>query len=135
MNPELQQIIDLTVHYKWWALATLVIGLIVRLLKDDTKLPTFPAKWRSLLAIFLGIVAGVIDKIASGTSYKHAMLGGLIASFVSIVGHDVFIEGIRNGKEIPLPRALLDKSNLVPPPIAEPESQKDKDQGESNESK
>lgn len=111
MTPELQKIVDLVVDNKWLPVGSLIIGLIIRLFKDDTKFPTVPPRVRTLLALILGTIAAVIDKISTGTSYEKALLWGIVAASISIIGHDLFIEGVRNGKEIPLPKALLKKSN------------------------
>lgn len=101
-----QQIIDLAVAHKWLALAAVIIGLFVRLLKSDNAFPlTIPdawKKWKPAVAIGLGLLAGVLDKIATGTPWRDAMIAGLITGLIPVIGHQVGIEWLRDGKEIPV---------------------------------
>ena len=141
MTPELQQIVDLAVSNKWLPVGSLTIGLIVRLFKDDTKFPTVPPRARALLAIILGVIASVIDKISTDSSYNHALTWGIIAASISIISHDLFIEGVRNGKEIPLPKVLLKKpipsiTGTEEPNNLQVSQKRDKERtGETDESK
>lgn len=95
---------DMASRGQWIPLASLAIGLIVRLLKSDTKLPIdVPPRLRSPLALVLGMVAAVLDRVATGVTWKVAILSGIVASVFAIVGHDTFIMSLRGGKEIPVP--------------------------------
>lgn len=89
----------------WIGLSALVIGLLVRLLKSDTPLPfSIPAKWRPVAAIALGLLSGVLHALSTGTPWRDALVGGLSAGMVAIVGHDVGIESIRGGVELGAPK-------------------------------
>lgn len=97
-------LVALLVSHKWVAASAVAIGLVVRLLKSDTKIPiNIPAAYRTWIALGLGIVSGVLDKIANGTPWKDAIVGGLGAAFTAIVGHEMLIESMRGGREIPVP--------------------------------
>jgi len=118
-SPPLDQIFSLVQDNKWWALAVLLIGLVIRLLKSDGPIPIeIPPKWRAPLAAFLGIVAGVIDKIATGTAWKNALLGGLLAAAMAAFGHDIFIASARDGRELGESKKAHEKrkASLPPPP-------------------
>lgn len=126
MDPHavLEQSIDLVRDNKWWALAALLIGFVVRMLKSDGPIPiTLPAKWRPWLAVGLGIVAGVVEKISTGTPWKNAIVGGLVAAFVAISGHQLFVESARGGREIGESKENFTKRSLRPPPMP-PEEKK-----------
>src|SRR5574338_298624 len=112
MQPD--QLIALVIAHKWIAVAAVLIGAIVRALKQDTPIPiTIVAKYRPWLALGLGQVSGVLQALSTGTPWKEALVGGLVSSVVAILGHDLVIESMRNGKELgapkvpPLPVLLL----------------------------
>ena len=101
----MDQFIALLAAHKWIALAAIVIGAVVRLLKSDGPIPlTVPSRWRPVLAVVLGVIAGVFDKVASGGAWTQAILGGLLAALTAISSHDVVIEGLRGGKELGAPK-------------------------------
>lgn len=88
--------------HKWLLVSALVITAIVRLLKSDTPLPfniVIPARWRGWAAVGLGIAAGVLNAVTSGTPWKTAMLQGVGAALTAILGHELVVEGLRNGRE------------------------------------
>lgn len=97
--------VDLIAQHKWVGLAALVIGLIVRLMKEDTRFPPFAlaARWRPMLALGLGIASGVLQATSTGTPWRDAILGGLVSGVVAISGHEAIVESIRNGKDVSLP--------------------------------
>jgi hypothetical protein len=100
MTPE--QLADLIAQGKWIAVLAFVVGLFVRLSKEDVtwfKI-NVPAQYRAWAAIVLGIVGGVIDKVAAGTAWVPAILAGLLAAVTAIMGHELVVEGIRGGREI-----------------------------------
>lgn len=102
----MDHIVDLALDHKWIGLAALVIGAVVRVLKIDAP-PHWlvvPSRWRPILALALGLVAGVLDKVSSGAAWMPAILGGLLAAVTAIASHDVVIEGLRGGKEIGAPK-------------------------------
>lgn len=98
---------------KWWALAALVIGTVVRLSKLDVRwFPNVDARWRPAFAALLGVALGGLDKIVAGETWQQALTWGLSASAAAILGHVFFIESARGGKELPMPGAI------PPPPAA-----------------
>lgn len=113
MDP--QQLSDLIVQKKWIALMALIIGLIVRLLKSDTKIPIdIPPQYRVWLALGLAPIAGAFTKWAAGTTWTTAMVEGFVAAVFAIVGHNVVIDSMRGGKEFVVPG--LTKENTPPGP-------------------
>jgi hypothetical protein len=112
MDPN--QLGDLIVQHKWVAVAALVIGLIVRVLKSDTTIPiVVPPLWRSWLALGLGVVSGVLEKVSTGVTWTSAIVDGLVAGVLAIIGHETIIEGLRGGKELPIPGLMT--SPEIPP--------------------
>lgn len=96
--------------HAWLPLSAFGIGLVVRLLKSDTVLPiNIPPKYRLWLALGLGVVAGVLDKAAQGIDWPTAIVGGLVAGGMAVIGHDGIVESLRGGKEIPMPASLMVK--------------------------
>jgi len=94
-------LIALILENKWWGVAALFIGGCVRLMKSDGPIPiTVPARWRPWLALVLGAAAGVFEKLNAGVSWKQALVGGFLAAFIAISGHQLFIESARNGREL-----------------------------------
>jgi hypothetical protein len=115
-----QTILDLISKHQWIGLAALIIGFLVRLMKDDTRFPPFaiPARWRPWAALGLGVVSGVLQAVSTGTAWKDALLGGLVSAFAAIAGHDAIVNGVLGGREVPMPAALTRKSS--PPPALDP---------------
>lgn len=113
-----QQVVDLVSQHKWFALAAMAIWAIVRLLKHDGPIPiNIPAKYRAPLALGLGVIAGVIDKIASGTPWRTALVGGLFAGFAAISGHDIVTHSLRGGREVGESKENFVKRSMRPPPM------------------
>jgi len=114
MDPK--ALLALAQQHKWFALAALVIGLVVRLLKSDGPIPiNVPAKYRAWLAVGLGIVAGVLDMIGAGTAWKEALLGGILAAFAAISGHQLVVESLRSGREVGESKPAF-RTRSTPPP-------------------
>lgn len=104
-DAELKALAELSLDRKWLAATALLIGLVVRVLKSDIKLtPTIPSRWRPWLAIGLGVVAGVLDAMVRGTMWKKAIAEGVVAAVMAMVGHDLFIAGLRGGRELGQPK-------------------------------
>jgi hypothetical protein len=111
MDP--QPYLDLIERHEWPALAALIIGLIVRLLKEDTRFPpfAFPARWRPFFALGLGALSGALQAVSTGTPWGEALLGGVISGALAIAGHGAIVDALRNGRDVPL-------FKLVKPPEA-----------------
>lgn len=84
------------------ALAAVAIGLVVRLAKAGQipALARVPARWRPLLVLVLGQVAGAVEAAARGMSWREAIVRGLVASAIAALGHGCIIEGLRDGREV-----------------------------------
>jgi len=108
---------NLIADRKWVAVAAVVIGLIVRLLKTDSKLPIdVPPQLRVWLALALGGASGALDKLveAGNTTWTTALLNGLVAAVLAIVSHNLVIDSMRGGKELPVPGLI--KPGVAPSP-------------------
>jgi len=106
---------------RWLLFAAVVIGLVVRLLKSDTKFPiTVPPYARSFLALFLGVVSGVLEKVATQhVSWTSAIVGGLLSAAFAMIGHATVIEGVRKGREFSIPGMMVvpEPEPIPPPPL------------------
>lgn len=111
MDP--QALTQLILDHKWFAVLALTIGFVVRMGKPDVVGPSLPSKWRAPVAIAVGITGGfvvpMLQKLAGGSAPKDALVWGLGAAFAAIAGHDIGIEGLRDGKEIPVPFLMKKK--------------------------
>lgn len=83
----------------WFGTASVLIGLVVRLLKSDTPLPTVPARLRPWLALALGVVAGVAKSAADGMPLSQAIVAGLGSAVAAMTAHDLVVESVMKGKE------------------------------------
>ena len=92
-------VVALLLAHKWLGATALVIGFLVRLLKSDTPLPTLPARFRPWLALGLGALSAMVDSRVNGTDWRTALVAGLGAGLVAIMGHDTVVESLRNGRE------------------------------------
>jgi len=114
----LDAVISLVRDQRWLALAALVIGLVVRLLKSDGPIPwNLPARFRPWLAVGLGIVASCVDKVATGTPWRASIAAGLVAAFAAISGHQLLVESLRGGREIGESKPAFAKRSNPPPPM------------------
>jgi hypothetical protein len=113
----LKIITDLAQKHAWVALASFVIGLLVRLLKTDkaTRLPVLgpyiakiPKAQRPAVALLLGIVSGALNAVATGTLWRDALVGGLVSAAVAVFGHQWLVEGVRGGREVGKPKVPSD---------------------------
>lgn len=124
----MESIYSLIVEKKFVLLTAVLIGLIVRTLKSDTKIPiNIPPRLRVWLAFGLGAAASVLERIGTGVGWKQAALDGALAAVLAVLGQNVIIDSLRGGKEITIPGLILpgaapspDKPITVPPPAAPP---------------
>ena len=98
--------------HRWWFVAALVVGALVRASKEDTILPVdVPRRYRALLALCLGQASGVLEHLLAGASWRDAALGGLVSALVAVLGHEWVVErllaGPLRGGDVPLPSALM----------------------------
>lgn len=104
MNIDTSIIIAFIRAHAWIALAAVLVGLVVRLLKSDVPIvPTVAARYRPIAALALGQVAAVLQAVAGGQPWLDAVVGGFVAAVVAMAGHDTLIEAVRGGTEVPLP--------------------------------
>jgi hypothetical protein len=105
MDPDfLTQLLALAKAHSWVALAALVIGLLVRLVRDDSTVAwfpvTIPSRWRPLIALGLGIVSGVLNQLVLKVDWATAIVGGIVSAVTAMGGHAVVINALRNGREL-----------------------------------
>lgn len=92
----------------WTALAALVIGGIVRILKSDgttialanLHLPPIPKRALPWLALAFGAASAVLDARVNGVAWSQAAMVGVIAASAAVLGHDL-------GKSLPGVKRLL----------------------------
>jgi len=122
------RVADLTAFAKthWFVLlAAVLIGATIRLLKSDTVFPVTVKNKRlyAPIALLLGLVVGVLDHLYYGTPWRIALVRGLFAGFLPVVGHDVVVKGAlgavlsRAGlKDVPVGKLLSIDSDRPTPP-------------------
>ena len=101
---DITQLVALASGHKWLALIALVVGLLVRVFKDDTKIPgVIPKPARPWIALGLGLVLGTVQQRIAGAAWLDAVVSGALAGLLPIVAHKLGIEWLRDGKEVALP--------------------------------
>lgn len=96
-------LINMALDHQWLALSAVVLGAIVRVLKDDSRILTIPAPFRPWLAFGLGSVAACLQLVVDGAGWQEAVTTAIVAPALAIIGHHLGIEMLRGGKEIPVP--------------------------------
>jgi hypothetical protein len=106
------------VEHFWLGVAIIVIGYFVRALRDDNAFPlSLPAtvripftsrtiegkRLKPWIAMGLGLLYGVLEKVAAGTTWKRALTDAAVAGLGPILVHELGIESVRGGTELPLP--------------------------------
>lgn len=123
MNPNID-VADLIEQKKWIPLAAVVIWFLVRLLKSDTKIPiTLNPRHRMIAAFVFGAVAGILDKIASGTvTWQTAIFDGLLGAALAVIAQNG-LDALLNGRDVPIPGLIIpgarpnpNKPPTIPPP-------------------
>lgn len=92
----------------WVAIAALLVGAVVRLLKSDSLtvalanlgLPPIPKRVLPWLSLVLGVASAILDVKLQGTAWPEAVAKGLIAGVAAIAGHELGVESMRKGKEL-----------------------------------
>lgn len=101
--------------HKWAPLIALIVGLLVRLVKADTKLPSeLPAVFRPYFALFLSFAAADALAVMGGTPWVTVTETALAGFVLAVLGHQTIVEGMRGGVEIPVPG--LTRPNMLPSP-------------------
>ncbi len=84
-----------------WGLLAVLAGGVVRSLKSDRIPINVPARWRPVLATAVALLGAGFAAAASGeVPAKDAILAGLGGGLTSVVGHLVFVEWLRRGREL-----------------------------------
>lgn len=92
----------------WVAIAALLVGAVVRLLKSDMLtialsnlgLPPIPKRVLPWLSLVLGVASAILDVKLQGTAWPEAIGKGLVAGVAAIAGHELGVESMRKGKEL-----------------------------------
>jgi hypothetical protein len=112
----------------WVPIATLIVGSLIRLAKSDRAVAWFPVaispRWRAWIALGLGVVLGVLQKLALGGSWVEAIGGGLSAGIAAITGHELIVESLRDGRDIGEAKRPPLAPGTLRPPTAPPISLK-----------
>lgn len=127
MNPD--DIALLIEQRKWVPLAAVVIFLVTRLLKSDTKIPIdIPPRVRIWVVFGLGIASGVLEHVIAGKTWTSALIGGAVSAVLAVVGHESIIASLRGGKELVIPGLIVPGTrpspgapvSITPAPLAAP---------------
>lgn len=111
-----QLVVDMIQKRAWLPLGALAVGACVRLLKYDVKFfPSIPSRYRVWAAFALGQVAGTLEAVIAGKTYKEAIVWGLTQSVIAIIGQNTIIDSLRDGKEIPVPGLTTSPPSALPP--------------------
>lgn len=127
MPKDIEALIALVEQRKWVALAGVLVFVLIRLLKDDTKIPiNIPPRLRFLSALALGLVFGVLERKTKDDSitWTQAIIGGLVSGVLAILIQNGVIDSIFKGREPLLPTFLMrpgvpsspGKAPSLPPP-------------------
>lgn len=105
-------LLALALGHKWLALIAVLVGLLIRVFKDDTKVPgVIPKPARPWIAFLLGLALGIIERRTSGAPWRDSLVSGVIVGLLPIAGHWLGIEKLRDGKELDLPGLMAEKKN------------------------
>lgn len=121
---EVEILIELAKAKQWVPLSAAVVFALLRLMKNDTKFPiNIEPRVRVWMALVLGLIAGLLSAVANGLHWQTAVLIGIAASAMAVLGHNVAIDSLRGGKEIVIPGMMIPgaspspgKPPSIPPP-------------------
>ncbi len=104
----------------WPLVAAFVITGVVRAIKSAKISPEYciPPRWRPAVSLVIGWLSGCAEAVFTGIPIVPALGANILAATVAIAGHDLIIEGFRNGREIGHPKPLKE-----PPTTAAEEKQ------------
>jgi len=110
--------------HQWVPIIAVVVGLLVRLAKDDAKLTgSVPAWARPYLALVLSAAGVAAAGVLGGIPWQSAIEQTLMAFATAVLGHQAIVEGLRGGVEIPVPwltKPANDVPLAAPVPVAPP---------------
>lgn len=121
------KLVALATERKWLPLVAALIWLIVRLLKSDTKIPlTIKPEHRYAAGIVLGLVAAVVEKVATGSTWTNAIVNGLVAWLMAMTFHQGAMAA-RKDRDFAIPGLIIPgvppapgkPPSLSPPPLVD----------------
>lgn len=115
-------LLTLLLQHKWIPALAFLVGLLIRLLKDDTKGPALPKRLRAPLAFALGFTAATLQRRMSGSTWQQAIIAGIVTGLLPIAGHLLLIEKLRKGIELKIPglMKLLDEPAKIEVEVEKP---------------
>jgi hypothetical protein len=97
--PDVAYLVQLAKDHSWPLLAAIVVGFLVRLVKEERVPINVAPRFRPLLAVALGMVSAICEAVILKTPILTAAIGGFGSAVIAIGGHDVLVEAIFGGKE------------------------------------
>lgn len=105
----------------WLNLSAFVVGGLVRLIKSDRfdqilasyNLPMIPTRILPWLSLGLGVLAGVVAALTNHMPWPDAIEQGINSGLVAIAGHELLIESLRNGTELPAREPVVNNIKVV----------------------
>jgi hypothetical protein len=102
--------IAITKH-PWVLIGSVLVGLLLRAFKNDSRKRKRLYPWISL---GLGILCGVGAHLLFKETAAASVVGGLFVGVLPVSGHQLVVESLRNGKEIPFWLRLATGINAKP---------------------
>lgn len=81
-------------------IASAAIGALMRIIKTDGI--GFPKKWIPLASLVVGTVGGFVAALQQHKTWQEALViafVGMNAGAGAVAGHEVVVEGMRDGRE------------------------------------
>jgi hypothetical protein len=93
----------------WIPLIAVIVGAVIRLTKTDAAVAWFKVytkpEHRPAIALSLAIVGASVERLAVGGTWYDAIAGGIAAGSLAIAGHELYVNGIRKGRDIGIKKA------------------------------
>ena len=87
--------------------------LIVRYGRDDTKFPIdIPLRLKPWVPIVLSVIAAGLARFVAGATWPEVVKLGVAGAFGPTAFHQLIVESLRDGHEIPVPGMA---ASLLPP--------------------
>ena len=117
----MEPLLTLALSHRWLALVAVLVGLLIRVFKDDTRVPgVIPKPARPWIAFLLGLTLGIIERRTNGAPWRDSIFSGVFVGVLPILGHWFGIEKLRDGKEIGLPGLMVEKKDDKKEPPSPP---------------